>query len=127
MNDRYGRRAGSQIVVPVTSPEKVRSPVLFMKWSLISLALVSIPTIAAGQGLGTPKLDQVIGRSGQKRGELYKFGFPRTDLHVTVQGVTIRPGLALGSWAAFSGTDTSAMVMGDLERIKAALAKVRSK
>ncbi len=85
-----------------------------MKRILIFLALACLPAIAAGQGLSTAKLDEVFGRSGQKLGEVYKFGFPRTDLHVTVDGVVIRPGLALGSWAAFSGTDNSAMVMGDL-------------
>jgi hypothetical protein len=36
------------------------------------------------------------------------------DLHVSVGGTEIKPGLALGSWAAFSGTDSDAMVMGDL-------------
>ena len=28
--------------------------------------------------------------------------------------LAIKPGLALGSWAAFAGTDDNAMVMGDL-------------
>src|SRR5690242_12959623 len=59
-------------------------------------------------------IDQALGRSGQKSGEVYKLSFPRTDLHVAVNGVAIKPGLALGSWAAFSGTDEKAMVMGDL-------------
>ena len=39
---------------------------------------------------------------------------PRTDLHVSVDGVEVKPGLALGSWAAFAGTDSDASVMGDL-------------
>jgi hypothetical protein len=45
---------------------------------------------------------------------VYRFGFPRSDLHVSVQGLAIKLGLALGSWAAFTGTDENAMVMGDL-------------
>lgn len=84
------------------------------KLILVSLVLLGLPTLAVAQGLDTAKLDLVLGRSGQKLGEVYKFSFPRTDLHVTVHGVTIRPGLALGSWAAFSGTGNSATVMGDL-------------
>ncbi len=100
-----------------------------MKRILIFLALACVPTITAGQGLSTAKLDEVFGRSGQKLGEVYKVGFPRTDLHVTVHGVTIRPGLALGSWAAFSGTDKSAMVMGDLvllqDEVNPVMAKLR--
>src|SRR5450631_3225249 len=76
--------------------------------------LVSCPTVLAAQGLDTSKLDDTLGRSGQKTGDVYRVGFPRTDLHVTVGDVTIRPGLALGSWAAFSGSDENASVMGDL-------------
>lgn len=87
---------------------------LSTKRILACLVLFCLPAIAIGQGLDTAKLDQVFNRSGQKLGEVDKFGFPRTDLHVTVYGVAIKPGLALGSWAAFSGTDNAAMVMGDL-------------
>ena len=73
-----------------------------------------LPVAVRAQGLDTAKIEQVLGRPGQKIGDVYKVGFPRTDLHVTVQGVAIKPGLALGSWAAFTGTDKHAMVMGDL-------------
>ncbi|MGH9547727.1 MAG: DUF1259 domain-containing protein, partial [Terriglobales bacterium] len=66
------------------------------------------------QSLDTAKLEEALGRPGQKAGEVYRFGLPRTDLHVVVDGVAIKPGLALGSWAAFSGTNDSASVMGDL-------------
>jgi len=73
-----------------------------------------IPALANAQGLTTAEIDEAMGRSGQKAGDAYRLGFPRTDLHVTVAGSEIRPGLALGSWAAFSGSDSDAMVMGDL-------------
>ncbi len=43
-----------------------------------------------------------------------RFGMPRKDLHVTLGEVAIKPGLALGSWAAFVQTEQGAMVMGDL-------------
>ena len=87
---------------------------LSTKRIIVGLVLLGLPTVAVAQGLDTARLDQVFGRSGQKLGQVYKFSFPRTDLHVTVHGVAIRPGLALGSWAAFSGADNSATVMGDL-------------
>lgn len=76
--------------------------------------LLLIPAILSAQGLDTAKIDEILGRSGQKSGDVYRVGFPRADLHVTVGNVEIRPGLALGSWAAFSGSDDHAMVMGDL-------------
>lgn len=77
-------------------------------------ALLFVPLAVRSQGLNTSAIDQALGRSGQKAGEVYRVGFPRTDLHVTVQGVSVKAGLALGSWAAFSGTDENATVMGDL-------------
>jgi hypothetical protein len=44
--------------------------------------------------------------------------------------MAIKPGLALGSWAAFLGTDDNAMVMGDLvlleEELNPVMAKLRS-
>lgn len=81
---------------------------------LMCLSLLAFPIATNAQSLDVSKIDQALGRSGQKAGDVYRVGFPRTDLHVVVQGVSVKPGLALGSWAAFSGTDENAMVMGDL-------------
>lgn len=86
-----------------------------------------LPLIARSQGINTSALEQALGRSGQKIGDVYKVGFPRTDLHVTVHGLTIKPGLALGSWAAFTGTDDTAMVMGDLVLLQDELSPVMDK
>src|SRR6516225_4389589 len=88
------------------------------------------PFAVRGQGVSTSAIDQALGRSGQKTGEVYKLAFPRTDLHVSVHGLAIKPGLALGSWAAFMGTDDDAMVMGDLvlleEELNPVMDKLRS-
>jgi Domain of Unknown Function (DUF1259) len=92
---------------------------------LISVCLVSIA--ASAQGLDTTKIDQALGRSGQKLGNVYKVGFPRIDLHVVVNGVAIKPGLALGSWAAFSGTNDNATVMGDLVLLQNEVSPVMEK
>src|SRR5512146_964098 len=60
-------------------------------------------------------IEQAMGRPGQQQpGGVMKFGMPRSDLHVTVEGVEVKPGLALGSWAAFDKPGKDAMVMGDL-------------
>jgi hypothetical protein len=59
---------------------------------------------------------------------VHKYGLPRTDLHVTVDGVALRPALALGGWLAFSSMGAQAMVMGDLvlteEEINPVMAKL---
>src|SRR5260370_33491096 len=60
-------------------------------------------------------VEQALGRSGQLQGDAaYKFGLPRGDLKVTVDGVQVKPTLALGSWVAFSSPGQNAMLMGDL-------------
>ncbi len=60
-------------------------------------------------------VEQAIGRSGQLQGDgAYKFAFPRSDLKVTVEGVELKPALALGGWVAFSKPGADSMVMGDL-------------
>src|SRR6266849_3943008 len=94
--------------------------------SILILILV-FPIAAAAQGLDVTNIDQALGRSGQKMGDVYKVGFPRTDLHVSVHGLAIKPGLALGSWAAFTGTDDNAMVMGDLVLLEDELNPVMEK
>jgi uncharacterized protein DUF1259 len=81
---------------------------------LILSVLLSSSMMLAAQGLDTAKIEEAMGRSGQKTSDVYRLGFPRTDLHVSVAGVEIKPGLALGTWAAFAGSDNDAMVMGDL-------------
>jgi hypothetical protein len=82
------------------------------------------PGILAAQGLDNAKIDEAMGRSGQKTGDVYRLSFPRTDLHVSVGGVEIKPGLALGSWAAFGGNDNEAVVMGDLVLTESELSPV---
>ena len=94
---------------------------------LILISAGVFPITGSAQNLDTAKIDQALGRSGQKMGDVYRVGFPRTDLHVVVDGLAIKPGLALGSWAAFAGTDSSASVMGDLVLLESELDPVMEK
>lgn len=56
-----------------------------------------------------------LGRPGQMlAGDVYRVGIPRTDLHVTLDGVTLDPALALGSYAAFKAEPQGTLVVGDL-------------
>jgi biotin operon repressor len=48
------------------------------------------------------------------QGDVHRYGIPRSDLQVTVDGVTIKPALALGGWLGFEPTAGGALVMGDL-------------
>ena len=60
-------------------------------------------------------VEQALGKPGQMQpGDVFRIGMPRTDLTVTVKGVSVKPGFALGSYAAFKQIGDRAMVMGDL-------------
>jgi hypothetical protein len=60
-------------------------------------------------------------------GDVHRYGFPRTDLKVTLDGVTIRPALALGGWIAFKPAHGGAMVMGDLVLLETEINSVMTK
>jgi hypothetical protein len=74
------------------------------------------------------QVDQALGRAGAMQpGNVDKIGFPRGDLHVSLNGMTVKPALALGSWVAFAQTgDSEAMVMGDLVLLESEVAPVMS-
>jgi Domain of Unknown Function (DUF1259) len=61
-------------------------------------------------------VDAAMGRAGQDQPDgTHKYSLPRKDMNVTVNGVQIKAGLALGSWVAFKATSQgNAMAMGDL-------------
>jgi Domain of Unknown Function (DUF1259) len=61
------------------------------------------------------KVDQALGKPGTDQpGGVHKYGLPRSDLRVAVDGVAIKPTLALGSWIGFMPMGDGAMFMGDL-------------
>src|SRR5690349_9780049 len=82
---------------------------------------------ASAQEIDWQKVDSAIGRGAAVTGDVHRYGFPRSDLQVTVDGVTIRPSLALGGWAAFKPAHGGVMVMGDLVLLDTEIAPVMSK
>jgi hypothetical protein len=72
-------------------------------------------SVACAQAIDWQKVDDALGRKpAVVAGDVHRYGFPRTDLNVTLDGVTIKPALALGGWVAFKPMHGDAMVMGDL-------------
>ncbi len=71
--------------------------------------------VAEGTAADWLPVAEALGKSGALLpGGVYRVGLPRTDLTVTVQGVQVKAGFALGSYAAFTKVGAGAMVMGDL-------------
>jgi hypothetical protein len=99
---------------------------------LVAVAFVSLAALSAfAQNTEWQAVDQAIGRSGQVQGDgAYKLAFPRSDLKVTVEGVDLKPALALGGWVAFSKPGPDSMVMGDLvlteDEVPAVMASLES-
>jgi hypothetical protein len=80
--------------------------------AIVLAATLSTPVMAASDWA---KVDQSLGRPGAALpGDVHRYGFPRSDLHVTLDGVTLLPAFALGGWLAFKPAGDAAMVMGDL-------------
>src|SRR3982074_3598904 len=77
-------------------------------------AMATIGTAANAQEIDWKKFDEAMGRSAAVSGDVHRYGFPRTDLTVTLDGVTIKPTLALGGWGALKPAHGGAMGMGDL-------------
>src|SRR2546426_1871454 len=75
------------------------------------------------------QVDVALGKSGTLQPDgAYKVGMPRSDLHVTIGGVAVKPTLALGSWLAFKQvSDTEAMLMGDLVLLETEVGPVLGK
>jgi Domain of Unknown Function (DUF1259) len=85
----------------------------------ISLLLATVIMAAAGPaGAVDPDwkaVEQALGKTGQlQAGEVYRIGMPRTDLAVTVKGVSVKAPFALGSYAAFKQIGSEVTIMGDL-------------
>jgi hypothetical protein len=81
----------------------------------ISILAASLNTAARSQEIDWQKVDEAIGRKAAVvSGDVHRYGFPRSDLSVTLDGVAIKPALALGGWIAFKPAHGGAMTMGDL-------------
>src|SRR2546428_723510 len=89
-----------------------------LKCAIAFFGLIVIVVAPGGARAADPDwkaVEQALGKSGQLQpGDVFRVGMPRTDLAVTVKGVPVKAGFALGSYAAFKQIGDRAMVMGDL-------------
>jgi len=101
-----------------------------MRFTKLLAACGVVLSTAAGaqaQAIDWTKIDGILGRTGAVGGAVHRYGFPRSDLQVTLDGVTIRPTLALGGWAAFQPMGNMTMVMGDLVLLQSEVNPVMAK
>jgi hypothetical protein len=93
---------------------------------LATAALIATgPVAARAADADWAPVAAALGKSGAEMpGGVYRVGLPRTDLQVTLDGVQIKPTLALGSWLAFHGAGADGMAMGDLVLTESEIAPV---
>jgi len=96
-------------------PKAIYSLVAVVLITLVSWSQSSKSTKAAAPA-DWKDVDAAMGRTGQDQPDgTHKFSLPRKDMNVTVNGVQVKAGLALGSWVAFKAVSPgNAMAMGDL-------------
>lgn len=89
-----------------------------------SAAAQTAPTAAQTARYWKP-VEDALGRKGTPNpGGVLKFSFPRSDLRVVLNGVILKPALALGTWVAFKRIGDHVMVMGDLVLLDSEVASV---
>src|SRR6185437_381692 len=93
-------------------------------WNIFAEPFVSA---AHAQDVKWSEVDDVLGRKAAVAGDVHRYGFPRSDLSVTLDGVSIKPALALGGWVAFKPAHGGAMVMGDLVLLDSEINPVMAK
>jgi hypothetical protein len=95
---------------------------------LIGGAILTSTTAAFAQDIDWQKVDEAFGRKAAVvAGDVHRYGFPRTDLAVTLDGVTIKPALALGGWVALKAMGGEVMAMGDLVLLETEIKPVMTK
>jgi hypothetical protein len=96
---------------------RIREVPHMIKTVISTLAVIALSAAAhdARAQASWDKVAAALGKSGTEMpGQVYRVGLPRADLHVILDGVELKPTLALGSWLAFRTTGDMTMVMGDL-------------
>jgi Domain of Unknown Function (DUF1259) len=101
---------------------------MMRKLGLLTLAAtLSVPALANAAEIDWKKVDAALGKTATVSGDVHRYGIPRSDLHVTLDGVAVKPALALGGWVAFAPMHGEAMVMGDLVLLESEITPVMTK
>ena len=89
--------------------------------------MVAITATSFAQSIEWEKVDAAIGRKATVSGDVHRYGFPRTDLNVSLDDVILKPAFALGGWVAFKPMNAEVMVMGDLVLLETEITPVMTK
>ena len=82
-------------------------------------AAASAPVAAPAPAATTAAFDHaavaaIVGHAGEQTGPVFKITIGRPDINLREHGALINSRMGLNTWAAFAGSDTDAMVAGDV-------------
>ena len=99
-----------------------------MKRILMLFALVLLTfTSANAQPSDWQQVEKIFGKKGNVQHDMIKITFPRSDLTVKMDDVTIEPGLAFSTWIGFRKMGAQAVMMGDMVLLEGEVAPVMAK
>jgi hypothetical protein len=89
-----------------------------------ALALIGKPAASASPSNSSPQIDtaalaKIVGHEGEQSGSVFKITIGRDDLSIKEMGAAINARMGLNTWAAFTGTDQSAAIAGDIAMLGA--------
>jgi hypothetical protein len=109
--------AGGNPWLAATLEQRIIEEITTMRITALLAALgvlVALASQSHAAEIDWAKVDTALGKTASVQGDVHRYGIPRSDLQVTVDGVTIKPALALGGWLGFEQVADGALVMGDL-------------
>jgi len=103
-------------------------PNKFLVPALTMAMLVGVASTANAADVDWTAVGKTLGKEGTEQpGGVYRIGLPRSDLKVTLDGVTLKPGFALGGWLAFQPIQQQVLVLGDLVLLESEINPVMQK
>jgi hypothetical protein len=73
------------------------------------------------------QVDTILARPATVSGDVHRYGLLRSDLHVSLDGVALKPAFALGGWLAFEPMGNTSIMMGDVVLTESEINPVMSK
>src|SRR4030095_6091460 len=106
---------GKEVVVSLFLKAARSAPIVTQVAPAMGSAQASAPPGSSADSIDWKAVDAAVGRPAVvQAGDVHRFNFPRSDLHVTAAGVPVKPALALGGWVAMKAASGGVIATGDL-------------
>lgn len=94
--------------------KRVKPAIDLIDASMKKAAPATAAPAASAPTMDTAALAKIVGTAGEQSGPVYKITIGRPDLKIMEHGAAINSRMGLNTWAAFTGSDSDAIVAGDV-------------